>query len=611
MSTRNVVLTGLAAVGIFATVTVVAPCSDDGPRGLPEAASPDASELGVLLLDVSDALSASERAAFLAELPVPAALNSEHSEAEGLYRLDTQHLAPSARAALLRALGADPRTEFVEPEAIFALDVTAVPFDGPADATATTVNDPLYPFQWHFDQIGLEDAWKAAQGNGAVVAVIDTGVAFGDEGAFRQVRDLSGTSFVPGYDFVSDDDAPHDEHGHGTHVAGTIAQTTNNGYGVAGIAPAARIMPIRVLDAQGRGNTADIAESIRWAADHGADIINMSLGGPLPSSIMQDAVNYASRKGVTIIAAAGNNGWSMPSYPAAYQHVFSVAATQYDRTTTFYSNYGRSIDIAAPGGNVRVDQNDDGRPDGVMQETLARGNPRAHEFALYMGTSMASPHVAGVAALVHGAGVTHPDRLEAVLQATASKDVPNFDRDRYGAGLLDAGAAVAAVSERIHIPRAVGAALLASILLLAAPRRRSLAMVSAGLAAALTAGGAAIVLTPLAAIGMTVEPAAGFAAAPMLWGASLAHIGWLTNALFLSAAPIVAAYALFGGAKRPAGRALLIGAMVGATCLLGFEAIAPTVDVSGIPGTGLLDRVWLAGNALLAGTITWVGSRPR
>ena len=606
MSTRNSVLFGLAAAGIVAAVTLTAPCGTEGSRAVPAAAA-DAASFDVILLDVADRLSMEERRAFIATLPVPAALNSVYSEGEGLFRLDVGSLAPREREALLAALEADPRTEFVEPEQVLALDVLSIPADATPTASSSTVNDPLYPFQWHFDQIELEGAWQSERGDGAVVAVIDTGVAFGDEGAFRQVRDLSGTAFVPGYDFVSDDDAPHDEHGHGTHVAGTIAQTTNNAYGVAGIAPGAKIMPIRVLDAQGRGNTADIAESIRWAADNGADIINMSLGGPLPSSIMQDAVNYASRKGVTIIAAAGNNGWSMPSYPAAYRNVFSVAATQYDRTTTFYSNYGRSIDIAAPGGNVRVDQNDDGRPDGVMQETLARGNPSAHEFALYMGTSMASPHVAGVAALVHSAGITHPERIEAVLQATASKDVPSFERDRYGAGILNANAAVASVTTHVHAPRALGAGLLAGLLLLGVPRRRGLAVV----ASAALAGGLSLLVAPLAAAGVPVGALSGAAASPLLWGASVFHASWLANALVLSAVPAIALYAVFGSAQRPGRRALLVGAMVGIACLLGFEALAPTVDIAMIPGHGMVERLWLGLNAIVAVSAAWIASRPR
>lgn len=544
-----------------------------------------------VLLDVADDLNARERAEFVASLPGDPALNSEFSDAEGLYRLT---LPAQDAQALADALQGDERVEFLEPEQVLALDVHSAPFAGEVDADASP-NDPLYPFQWHFDQVELERAWGSTDGGGAVVAVIDTGVAYADDdaGRLRAVRDLGGTGFVPGYDFVDDDDEPLDEHGHGTHVAGTVAQTTNNAYGVAGIAPGARIMPIRVLDRSGRGNTADIAESVRWAADNGADIINMSLGGPLPSRIMQDAVAYAHRKGVTVIAAAGNSGWSMPSYPAAYPHVIAVGATQYDRTTTFYSNYGKYLDIAAPGGNVRVDQNDDGRPDGVLQETLQRGQPGAHEFALYMGTSMAAPHVAGIAALVHSGGVTHPDRVEDVLLSSASTDVPNYERDRYGAGIVDAGAATKAGTPRRAATRALPALLFG--LLLAMGRRNELH-------AGLLAGSALGVVGSGALLGLGAG-ALGVSLAPLF---AIGH-----SALWLSALPVLGAFAFLGGTRSRAARSALVGFGLGMSVLLGLEALAPTIDVLFVPGVACLDQAWLGLNAILAGVTTWVAAQPK
>lgn len=310
-------------------------------------------------------------------------------------------------------------------------------------------NDPLYQYQWNMKQINVTQAWKTDKGNGVVVAVIDTGVAYGeDEGrGLTTVKDLAGTTEVSGYDFVDDDEFAWDCHGHGTHVAGTIAQTTNNKYGVIGVAPEASIMPLRVLSCQGFGQVADIADSIRFAADNGAQVINMSLGGPAPSKVMDRAIKYAHQKDVTIVAAAGNGGARKPSYPAAYDHVIAVAATQYDQHTTFYSQWGDYVDIAAPGGNTRVDQNGDGRPDGVLQETLASASKKnqKHSFQLYMGTSMASPHVAGAAALIVAEGVSKPDVVEDLLQGTASqvhKDkYPDYD-ERYGAGFLNAEDAV-------------------------------------------------------------------------------------------------------------------------------------------------------------------------
>ena len=212
-----------------------------------------------------------------------------------------------------------------------------------------------------------------------------------------------------------------DDVGHGTHVAGTIAQSTHNKLGVAGVAFKASIMPLKVLSARGSGSMAAIAQAIRFAADNGARVINMSLGGPFPVGAIGSAVKYARGKGVTIVAAAGNDGRGKVGYPARYPGVIAVAATQFDEQTTFYSNWGAQVDIAAPGGNVRVDQNGDGKPDGVLQNTLVPGNTSKTDYLWFMGTSMASPHVAGVVALIVGAGVTKPDAVEEVLLDTARK----------------------------------------------------------------------------------------------------------------------------------------------------------------------------------------------
>src|SRR6185312_11692373 len=282
----------------------------------------------------------------------------------------------------------------------------------------------------------MMQTWKAAQGDGVIVAVVDTGVA--------RVPDLKDTEIVPGWNFVNDTDNAADDHGHGTHVAGTIAQSTHNGLGVAGVAFHAKIMPIKVLSARGSGSVSGIANGIRWAADHGAKVINMSLGGPMASSVLSKAVKYAHDKGVVVVCAAGNDGRGKVSYPAAYPHAIAVASTQYDETTTFYSNWGKEIDIAAPGGNTRVDQNGDGQPDGVLQNTIVPGNISQNDYLWFMGTSMASPHVAGVAALVVGQGVTNPDAVEKVLKETARqpKVAPKDKQNRYGAGIVDAAAAV-------------------------------------------------------------------------------------------------------------------------------------------------------------------------
>lgn len=320
-------------------------------------------------------------------------------------------------------------------------------------ATAFMVpNDPLYPYQWHFDNgieggVNAEEAWDVSSGSGAVVAVIDTGVAYEDYGfgfwnRYYQAPDLAGTNFVAGYDFVNNDSHPNDDEGHGTHVAGTIAGATNNGDGVAGLAYSASIMPIKVLDSNGSGSYYDVAEGIRFAADHGADVINLSLGGPSGASYLEDALQYAHERGVTIVAAAGNDGNGTVSYPAAYDdYVIAVGATRFDETKAYYSNYGPSLDLMAPGGDVTVDQNDDGYGDGVLQQTF--GNSR-NDFGyyFYQGTSMAAPHAAAAAAIVMAGGVTDPAEVQAILEASAD-DLGAPGRDNsYGHGLLNLAAAL-------------------------------------------------------------------------------------------------------------------------------------------------------------------------
>lgn len=232
-----------------------------------------------------------------------------------------------------------------------------------------TPNDPYYAYQWHFPMIQMPSAWDRSNGAGVTVAVIDTGVAYEDYGPYVQAPDLAGTTFVAGWDFVNEDSHPNDDNSHGTHVAGTIAQTTNNGIGVAGIAYGANIMPLKVLDSEGVGSDQWVADGIVWAVNHGAQVINLSLGGPAPSSVLESAVNYAYNNGVTVIAAAGNDN-SDVSYPAAYENCIAVGAVRYDETRSYYSNYGSALDLVAPGGDVYVDQNGDGYGDGVLQQTF-------------------------------------------------------------------------------------------------------------------------------------------------------------------------------------------------------------------------------------------------
>ena len=322
-------------------------------------------------------------------------------------------------------------------------------------------NDPLYQYQWNLQQLDMERVWDLNQrrAQSVVVAVIDSGAAYMTTGPeYLQAPDLAGTTFVTGRDFIWDDDTPIDYDGHGTHITGTIAQSTGNTLGVAGIAFNASIMPIKVLDnevdellgAPHRGDAALAAQAIRFAADHGAKVINLSLTiGSNPSTPLRDALQYALDKGAFISIAGGNSGTqgSPPSYPAVYakdmEGVVAVAATEFRRERAPYSNANDYIEIAAPGGDVRADRNGDGLVDGVIQQTidfdafLVTGTFTNFVYDPFQGTSMAAPHVAGLAALLIGQGLTDPRAIEAAIKRFASDLGPAGRDDEYGYGLIN------------------------------------------------------------------------------------------------------------------------------------------------------------------------------
>ncbi|MEA5582620.1 S8 family peptidase [Nodularia harveyana UHCC-0300] len=325
-------------------------------------------------------------------------------------------------------------TQLIEPNYIYRkipLPAEATSFkdilqssDNSGNPGLNSPNDQYYSKQWNLHNIGMEGAWSQTKGSGITVAVIDTGIT--------PVRDLLDTKFVAGYDFVSDRQQATDDNGHGTHVAGTIAQATNNTYGVAGIAYEASLMPLKVLSGNGGGTVADIAEAIKFAADNGADIINMSLGGGGESQLMKQAIDYAHNKGVTIVGAAGNENQNGASYPARYPHVIGVSAFGPDGEKAPYSNFGAGVDISAPGGSEAGT---------ILQETIDPDNNGAGVFLGLQGTSMAAPHVAGVAALIKASGVTEPDEILKVLKQSA-RVIPEDSFNYYGAGQLNAEAAV-------------------------------------------------------------------------------------------------------------------------------------------------------------------------
>lgn len=322
--------------------------------------------------------------------------------------------------------------------------------------------------QWNFDGpfgVDAPGAWGnliargEAGGAGVTVAVLDTGIAYADRPPYRRSPELSAATFVHGYDFVYNDPYPFDLNGHGTHVASTIAEQTNNGYGLTGLAYGVKIMPVRVLDAAGDGYPDEIARGIRFAVNHGAKVLNMSFNfdprigaAQIPQVIK--ALVYAYKHGSVVVAAAGNESLEQIAYPARGPHVISVGATTENGCLSNFSNYGLGVDLVAPGGGSDTPFADDpncvgdrlGRP--IYQMTFRAGHVSDFGPAEeYTGTSMATPHVSAAAALVIASGVVgarpNPLAVERRLEGTARDlGAPGYDT-RYGWGLVDAGTATA------------------------------------------------------------------------------------------------------------------------------------------------------------------------
>jgi serine protease len=573
---------------------------DPGAGAIQEAsdAAMAATDPDDILIDLKDNSTPDVVAAIERDLGIQLSLVSDQSADEQFYRA---HVDPSRRDRLLAALEKRPEVEIAEPDAEYSL----LPGE---EVTVTTdqiqwegfPNDPLYVKQWHMRQIGMPEAWKLADGNGIIVAVLDTGVAYEDYKNFKLLEDLKGLTFVKPYDFVGNDTHANDDHAHGSHVTGTIAQMTNNGIGVAGVARNVKIMPLKVLSGSGSGSVAGIADAIRYAADNGAKVMNMSLGGAFPSRVLKKAVEYAHAKGVTVVCAAGNESRGKVGYPAAYPGAIAVSATQNDEAITFYSNTGKDIDIAAPGGNTRDERggrtNTDG---GVLQNTIATQQPGKAEYAAYMGTSMASPHVAGVAALVVGEGVTKPDMVEKILKQSARK--PNnqaYSTDKYGAGIIDAPAAVLKARAESGGWQ-LGLGLLMAGAVAASARKRGLGVkLGGGYLAGVVLGASGLFFLPYLAPTLSSVPVISALTHGLpSWDLSLLGPGGHGNALFFSA--LLPRAALAVGYGVPKARAPLAGLAIGVAAHLAFFAVVPMMSLHYVPGVFGLASMWLGLNAIV------------
>ena len=552
-----------------------------------------------ILVDLKDDATAGDRAALEQDLGIQLALVDATAESTQLYRA---HVDPARRDAIVAALEQRAEVEIAEPDSEISLSPGEAELRAPLEEPAQPgfPNDPLYIKQWHLRQIGMPAAWKLADGNGVIVAVLDTGVAYEDYKTFTLLPDLKGLEFVKPYDFVGNTKHANDDHGHGSHVTGTIAQMTNNGIGVAGVARNVKIMPLKVLSGSGSGSVAGIADAIRYAADNGAKVMNMSLGGAFPSKVLAKAVAYAHKKGVVVVCAAGNESRNRVGYPAAYPGAIAVSATQDDEAVTFYSNYGKDIDIAAPGGNTRDKnggrENTDG---GVLQNTIEIGNPTKNGYYAFMGTSMASPHVAGVAALIVGEGVTDPDAVEKILKDSARKPTnQTYTSDKYGAGIMDAPAAILkARSATGGWQLALGLVMAGAVA--ASARRRGLGVkLGPSYLVGMVVGASGLFFLPYLAPSLSSEPVIHALTHGLpSWDMSLLGATSHGHALFFSA--LVPLGLLAVGYGVPRARVPLAGLAVGVAAHLAFFAVVPMITVSYMPSVFGLGSIWLAVNAVV------------
>ena len=326
-------------------------------------------------------------------------------------------------------------------------------------ATSMEPNDPLFRFQAHLAVHHAEGAWtQQPDAEGVLVAILDTGVAFENysdgSGTYYLSSDLAGTCFQNGYDFVNDDDHPNDDNHHGTFMASLVAETTNNAMGAAGLARGACILPVKVLDAEGRGDLDSVVRGIVYAADRGADVILMSFAfgpGTEPGSVLDQALEYARDRGALLVAASGNDGSPSVSYPAASPSCIAVGAVRSSApgsvTRTGYSDWGTAIDLVAFGGDA-ADRDGDGQPDAPLAQAFEAGDPATEAYYFIGGTSAAAANVASAAALLLAAGANPDQARSYLLSSCLDLERPGFDTET-GFGLLDPAAALAAFGQGV------------------------------------------------------------------------------------------------------------------------------------------------------------------
>jgi len=282
---------------------------------------------------------------------------------------------------------------------------------------ATLPNDPLFDqYQWNLRQIEAPDGWDLTLGNPNItIAILDTGISLNHP-------DLA-NHLVPGFDFVNNRDGGDDDHGNGTHVAGIAAAETNNAVGIAGVSWQARLMPVKVLDANAAGDTGQVAQGVRWAVDHGARVLNVGLAGPVPSDALREAVDYARRRGAVVVAPVASNGTSEVSYPAATPGVIAVAASDRADNRLAASNTGDYISVSAPGEQVA---------------STFRFPSGTNGYAVASTTAQAAAHVSGLAALILALNpALQPDEVRAIIE-TSADDIGPAGRDREtGAGRIN------------------------------------------------------------------------------------------------------------------------------------------------------------------------------